>query len=492
MKKRVVIFALLTLMVVIIITTIRCSSSKQTSASLGDSVITPVNLPSVVPGFSFPQDSATVYSWLQPKYDSTSVYKHAWGIWAGLTSATNQTYKGDSLLVYQTWLGIGEIQTIVKNGQTSELSLTRKTTRSPLTVPHQNEHAIKFAKKLSLTISEAIDGIDPQVWVTTSYNPQAAAHVVNGSLIKQSVLNKFVVNGGIGTIPQFTDTALTVKPVYYVGHKGDKFIRIPAWPGPPKTPRGFGPSSWNNYVYADVSNSQTPNKPLVPVTGTEIDKTKIAAATCNLSDFIYFKLDTVAAAYINQQQGPVQGVTAQTGDIALLVAMHVTTKEIHNWTWQTFYWAPNPATPFSPSSKLAASIGAGLKGSLHGAASHYALSTAYAMVTPNQPITGGSNDSSKVSAMIGYNPYLEAGFKPATFGFANTMNSKFKFGIQTNCMSCHSLATMNPNAPYSTDQYISMNNQIFVNTVQLDFAWSMQAAIINDTAQVSGVTPKKK
>ena len=188
MKKRVVIITLVILAIVIVITTIRCSSNKSVSGKLADSVITPVNLPSVVPGFTFPQDSATVYSWLQPNYDSTKVYNHAWGVWAGLTSPSGQTYQGDSLLVYQTWLGIGEIQTIVKNGSSSQLSLTRKTTRPLLTVPNQTKHALEAGKRKALT---ALDGLDPQIWVATSYNPQAAAHVINGSLIKQSVLNKF-------------------------------------------------------------------------------------------------------------------------------------------------------------------------------------------------------------------------------------------------------------------------------------------------------------
>jgi hypothetical protein len=484
MKKRVVIFTLLTLMAVIIITTIRCSSSKQTGAKLADSVITPVNLPVIVPGFNFPQDSATVYKWISPTYDSTSVYNHAWGIWAGLTAESGQTYQGDSLLVYQTWLGIGEIQSIVQNGPTSQLSLTKKTSRTLLTVPNQIKHAKAAGKLRGL---KALDDTVPGFWVAVSYNPQAAAHVVNNQLLKQSVLNKYVVNGGIGSVPPFPDTAITTKPVYYVGHKGDQLIRIPAWPGQPTVPQAFGESSWNSYVYADVHNLQKPGRKLVPVTSSNPTPAQILAATCNLNDFINFKMDTVMAAYINQQQGPVQGVTAATGDIAILVAMHVTSREIHNWAWQTYYWAPNPDTPFLPSSNLAAKL---RPKQLHGAASHYAVVTAYAEVLPNQPINGGTNTG--VTPVIGYNPYLEATFGPATFAFPNVMNSKFQYGIQTNCMSCHALATMSPAAPYSTDQYISMNNPIFTNTVQLDFSWSMQAAIIPDVPPATGSTAKTK
>jgi hypothetical protein len=63
----------------------------------------------------------------------------------------------------------------------------------------------------------------------------------------------------------------------------------------------------------------------------------------------------------------------------------------------------------------------------------------------------------------------------------NKLDSKLKYGIQTNCMTCHSFATASGVLPYSTDQYVNMKDTIFKNQVQLDFAWSIQAAIINDT-----------
>jgi hypothetical protein len=475
MRKPLVILTLIAWLAIVVIIS-RCSGNHGSGAkSYADTVITPVELPSVVPGFKFPEDTATIYSWITPKYDSTKVYNHAWGLWAGLTASSGETYQGDSLLVYQTWLGIGEIQTIIKNGVTDENSLKVKNRRTLLSLPNQVKDAQKFEKRLHLlkvksdTISEA--------WTSVSYDPAAAAHVVKNQLLKQSVLNKYVINNGIGAIPAFPTNAITVKPVYFVGHKRDKLMRIDVWHGLPPSPIGFPPSAWHSYVYADPKNSQTPNKPLVPVTVQNPTKSQIAAATCNLSDFINFKLDTVTAAYINQQQGPVQGVTAQTGDVAILVAMHVTTREIHNWTWQTFYWAPNPAVPFAPSSNLAATL---RPAQLKGAAGHYAAVSAYTEVLPNQPIIGGTNKG--VTPVIGFNPYLEALFDSGDFSTPNQLNPKYQYGIQTNCMSCHALATVSQSVGYSTDQYISMNDTIYKNTVQLDFAWSIQSAIIPDTA----------
>jgi hypothetical protein len=457
---------------------IRCTNNPTTQVTKNDSVIVPVPLPEKVRGFHFPEDSNKIYSWLTP-YDSTDVYKHAWGVWAGLTAESGQTYQGDKLLVYQTWLGIADLQTLVQNNDTLT---SAKKGRTLLTFPNQIKHANELQRK-ALTASAHIEssGIDTNAaggnnfWVSVAYDPNAAKHVVNNQLLKQSVINKYYQKDGNGSIPAFPSNAITVKPVYFVGRKTDSLIRVNTWPGPPSPAKGFGPGAWKTYVYADVQNKQPRNKKLVPVTGENPSTAQIQAATCNLDEFIHFSIDAAMAAYITKQDSAVQGFSAHAGDLALLVAMHVTTKEISNWTWQTFFWSYDAANPFSPSSAKAAAL---RPSELSNAAAHYALSTAYTMVTPNQPIQGGTNKSA--SAMIGYNPYLEAGFPPNTFVFANELNKDFRYGIQTNCMSCHIFATSASAITYSTDQYIGLDNKFFKNKVQVDFAWSIQAAIIPD------------
>jgi hypothetical protein len=307
------------------------------------------------------------------------------------------------------------------------------------------------------------------------------------SLLKQSVQNSYLKKGAIGTIPPFPSNAVNIKPVYYIGKQKDSLIRIPAWHGEPSPPSAYDPSVWNTYVYADVHNHQPKNKPLVPSSGTNPGKAQMDAATCNINDFIYYRIDSLTAAYLNQQQGG--GFAA--GDVAVLVAMHVTTREISNWTWQTFYWAPNPQKPDLPSDTLAAGL---RPKELSNAAAHYALATAYAEVMPNQPVTGGKPGD---AAVIGYNPYLEAGFGPSTFAaYPNTWKPEFKYGIQTNCMSCHALASpqniftvTDPKTKqldtldvYCTDQYIDMGGPKWINKVQLDFAWSLRDNVIPDSA----------
>ena len=478
-SKKAVVFA--SLFLLIILFNSQCTNNNQdtgSTAHLPDTgSITPVPLPVVVPGFSFPEDSNIIYSWLSP-YDSAKVYGHAWGIWAGLTAGTSQAYQGDSLLVYQTWLGIGEIQTLIGGDPQADLRAVKKRGRSPLAIPNQFKDAISFRKKSLLKGSidtNAGSAFGTNFWVAVSYDPSSANYAISNSILKLSVLDKYAVAGGIGNIPAFPQQSINIKPVYFVGHRKDSLIRVDAWPGPPDTAQAFPPQNWNRYVYADVSNSQPTGKIVVPARGSNPSPEAIKAATCNLSDFIYYHIDAAMAHYLNEQQSPVQGDTARAGDLALLVAMHVTTKEINNWTWQTYYWAPDPENPHAPSSKLAVRL---RPAQLQGAAAHYALSTAYVEVLPNQPLNGGTNRG--VSTMIGYNPYLEAGFGPADLNFPNALNPSYKFGIQTNCMSCHTLATIDGQTGYSADQYISNSDTVFKNRVRLDFAWSIQQAIIKD------------
>ncbi|MBS1511884.1 MAG: hypothetical protein JST86_13640 [Bacteroidetes bacterium] len=490
------------LLAVCIIVAVQCNDNdqskttdnKNTDAKSG--IITPKALPVTVPGFHFPEDSNAIYSWMNNKqfpnnYDSASVYAHAWGVWAGLTASSGEVYQGDTLRIFETWLGISEIQDLINAGNTQGGCTATKTQRTMLERPKQFGHGPTGILKHALMAKRYNDTIDvnPGFWVTVSYDPDAACYATTNSILKQSVINKYAVENGVGNIPAFPQKAITIKPTYLVGSATDSLIQIPAWSGPKDT--AYAANLWPTVVYADVKNRQAPNKQLVPAAANDHDPAHIAAATCNLSDFINFKVDAKMAAYMNQEDST-QGLSGQgkavAGQIAILVAMHVTTKEISNWTWQTYYWTPDPMHPDKPSSDLAASImPAALKGTVAG---HYAVVSSYAMVIPNQPLTGGTNKG--VTPIYGYNPYLESGFDTSFAGgnlvFPNKLNPKFYFGDQTNCMSCHTLATPTSlttrsgvsNDLYTTVQYISNTDPYFVNKIRLDFAWSIQAATIND------------
>jgi hypothetical protein len=417
--------------------------------------------------FNFPEDSNKIYTWLENQ-DTTSIVSHAWGIWAGLTEPTKQKYNGQPLLVFETWMGVQELAAMSAQGQVS--SDVEKTNRTQLSIPKQFVHGRLFAGQKVDTNFTVLE--------TVSYDPSAAHFATSNRLFNQSVLNGYTVKNGIGAVPEFPNTSITTKPTYYAGVPSKNgLIRVPVWVSP-NPAKAFKYTEWQQWVYADVNNNQEPNKKLVPVTTSNPTQEQIKAATCNVNDFINYKIDRVGADYLNSHQdvGTTPSRQFIEGDYVLLVAMHVTTKEFKNWTWQTYFWCPDPSNPPSPSSKFEAGL---RPKELKGAASHYAVSTAYAMVWPNQPVTGGSDDNAR--PILAFNPYLEGGFGPKVFSLPNKFRPDFVYGMQTNCMSCHALSTMTGKNGYSTNQYIDMmDTSLFKNDVKLDFTWSIQGNINSD------------
>lgn len=488
-----------------IISAANCTKKKKdpgTGGTTGASTVKPVPLPSVVPGFKFPEDSSVINGWINnskfapTNYDSASVYKHAWGIWAGLTTITDETYAGDKLRVYETWLGLNDIRDLIIDSSIKggcDVKTPRKAGRVPLTRPSQFGHALKFAKVSKQQVGNflafsATRKATPlfqnpvNQWVTVSYDPAAACFATNNQIFRTSVINKYYNAGGLGAIPVFPNNSLTIKPTYLIYDTSTNLFRMPVWTTTSASPANanfFGAA--NSYVFIDRKNTQPAGKVAVPVDSTASDPAKIAAATINLSEFINIKVDASMATFMNQQDS-IQGMNvasggqAVPGQIAVLVGMHVTTKEISNWTWQSYFWTPNRDNPGDPSSPLAASL---RPKEITGAAANYACVAAYVMLTPYNAPNNTAN-----GAMFGYNPYLEGGFGPGVFTFKNTYNASYQYGVQSNCMSCHALAiadTTTNVGRYTTDQTINLQDTLyFGRQVSLDFAWSIQTALIYD------------
>ena len=190
---------------------------------------------------------------------------------------------------------------------------------------------------------------------------------------------------------------------------------------------------------------------------------------------INYRLSAVDATALNADK---PGTGASAGDIAILVAMHVAGREIARWTWQTFWWTPDPDSPPAPSSPAIASQ---RPNQLRGAARSYAMAQTYTLQTPDQPYVGGENSGAAVYA---YNPWIEARFAPADLPDSlpgldpNGLPATNNHGVQTNCMSCHAQANYNPNrrvtAPrFAGARYVDLADPQFVGTLQVDFLWSI-------------------
>lgn len=322
---------------------------------------------------------------------------------------------------------------------------------------------------------------DTNIFVSVTWSPSAAEHALTNKLLLVSTLNK-LIKDGYKEIPNFPYPAITTKPVYKIISKNllkNGLYAFPVWPGPPSTPQAFDEQIWNACVYVSLTNKGKGNG--------KIDygcKGPTPETTYNLSDFIYNTVTKQDSAYLTNELGL---SNVNTGDYIILVAMHVGTREMKRWTWQTFWWEADPNKPFSPSSNA---IAKAKPAQLKGAPRHYSMAVAYQMLQPAQPLTGGVN---KGTPLFAYNPYLEAGFDPYVFQIFRPITTptgilKTEYGIQTNCMTCHMLSQFNPannyisnpglaQTPYAADAYLDLDDPVFNGVLKMDFAWSIIGSV---------------
>lgn len=457
-------------------------------------------------GQEYPTPAATINKWVKNSIvinnleANEDIITHGWDLWDALTTYTKQKNNDQTLRRFETWYTPADIQSAMRsqtlNSDYKLEDLDRFHT-GHLEVPHQNSHGVNVES------SDVIGFV--------KCDPSSANHIFQNELYYFEALKAMIVKGEIANIPAFPASSVLIKPVFYpltkVDTLGSDKYSLPSWPGyTGQVPmssviaKGFGPGSWNNDIKITTTEATNADKKVF-----------------SINDFIHFKLNKEQAANI---VNVIDGGKAKEGDYAVLVAMHVNTRENRRWTWQTFWWSENATSPQSPSSSLIASLQP--KG-LEKAAQHYAMAAAYSMVNPSQPNTGGSNAQTKTEpvkeSIYAYNPYLEAGFGAATFDVAPTnanntggndtirkyypegyqnvgavrISDKVyeggklnRVGIESNCMSCHSQARMYNVSTlaesyqyYLTDQYVDLDAPYFNSSVVLDFAWSIQGNLIS-------------
>lgn len=438
-----------------------------------------------IPGYHFPEPENTVLGWVnnQPA-QSPEIYLHGWGLWASLTAPSGMPAYGEANApVYLTWLTKADLQ-------------KASTPKGPLLLATAAEKRGLALEETTQLLKFGIHSIGPKIQLkarpgaitpdtgtleTVAYDPEAASHILDAKLFQLATIQALYTAKQPET-PAFDPKAVAVKPVYKVVRKTElyqgRYYVIPAWPGTPPevTPaiekNGYPETSWPGCLYVDTTNSGGTS-----ASGTDPNCSgPTPATTYGLGDFVALPITKENVQQFQVANGVKKLVP---GDMLLLVAMHVSSREITAWTWQTYFWTPNPKAPPLPSSTAIASTA---PSQLTGAAAHYAETFAYDMVDPNQPVSGGTSTGLPV---IGFNPYLEAGFPKSVFGLLRPITDPKTgkswigtVGIQTNCMTCHSLAavtfaaTSNPTA-YGTDFYIGRTDSYFTNMVQTDFLWSI-------------------
>ena len=119
-----------------------------------------------------------------------------------------------------------------------------------------------------------------------------------------------------------------------------------------------------------------------------------AADSVNLTQFGSLNGDDLGFGSDTTPNGVL--AAARPGNIGLMMAMHVTGKEIANGTWQSYWWSPNQND----------SLGTDRPATIKAPWNNYVMTTAYSMLTTaNQP-------------NVAFNPYLETSLAGNTGGDA--------------------------------------------------------------------------
>ncbi|SDO64892.1 hypothetical protein [Afipia sp. GAS231] len=423
--------------------------------------------PIKLPSSQFPTPSSVLDAAVAAG-DTNTLRQHAWTLWSGLTADSTQSFQGKVLPIWETWLSEQEafappVQ-IASAGQRPRILL-------PLTRPRQFEHGA------ARTVRPMAAGPNPSPAVTllagVKMNPDAVSFLrqphetpaASGQTYSYTSKSDFIrlndafsqANTSVADrkIIDFPAAATNLKIVFLTVH-ATGLTPIPVWAGVNESsiPDGPTPDTWKNCVAVDPTNSRT------GTASVTCNALQIQAPIVPINSFYWVQLDAAQADEINKLSNLTGAAALAAGDYQVLVAMHVTTKEIANWTWATFYWEngqdPPNASPGSLSDMPDANH-------VKGPYRNYAMCVSDAAVTPSTDRSG--------KPIVCFNPYLETAQAD---------------GIDSNCMSCHASARMpiSSTAPnlypltYLPNGWFDLSDQsIFGGLTKTDFVWAIQNSV---------------
>lgn len=453
------------------------------------------------------QDKSVIEGWIQAG-SIDAMRDHAWALWAGMTQDSGQSFNNTALPIWDTWYSGHDIYDI---GPAAADANVRGT-------PHDLQGLRQLNEDFNAVPADEHQG----VLGFNKFTQEAADHIWSNGYWLTTTLDTLLSQCDPNAAPQacaiqpFPSAAIATKPTFMLVAQNAITV-IPVWAGvfPEQTTtwqlgyRTTSPNSgtWLQCVAIDQTGTHQPGD-IIPAT---CNGQSLQARVVSLGDFYHFSVDQAevdqfnalvkaqspfAQPFIGTAQladGTTHPITAN--DSLILVGMHVTTREIDEWTWQTFWWSPapddsNPAI-WPPNADSTEQVladgemytnypgsGSDRPDSIPAPWSNYVMCTNYNFVNPPQPLVGGTD--SGVLPEICFNPYLETAFSAQGVPSASPGG-----GINTNCMTCHGQATWagtgKPSLPYVSANYVSRDDPRFQGYLQLDFAWNVTSAHITPT-----------
>jgi hypothetical protein len=451
----------------------------------GDSsgAIIPTPIPS---GYDFPGERAVIQEWAD-SWKTEQITAKAWNLWGGMSAGSGQMAGGAELPVWETWCGQEDV---FQTKTCGTLLRPNRPFRNAVQLTHfsgapkESDARLvsfnKFNPSMSAYLAMPHEGPGP-LGKLYDYTQQSSLAELNQSWPANTPIAQRKVQETPYIPPSAgkdATAAMELKPVMFLV-KQSGLTPVPLWQGiqDAKTVKGQSdcssgpntnchpdPSLWYTCVLVDPSATGGPDTLPTKATPEQIAQAQKTSFSCKPDQYLYAPLSTLYSLQLNAEEAqdfnnvqPIGGMTASANDYAVLTAMHVSTKEIVNWTWQTFWWQPGADAPGKfPGSKD------GMTDKVTGAWRNYAMCTAY-----NQTQGKDSKDMA-----VCFNPYLET-------------SSGIPDGVQSNCMSCHGTATVGsdigPNGissvSYPADYTAPIdfdNDPRFSGFTRTDFAWSIQ------------------
>jgi len=246
------------------------------------------------------------------------------------------------------------------------------------------------------------------------FNAPAYRHIRAQGLFRRATLDRINAGFAAGTrleqrrIVPFPRDALAIKTVWTVVH-AERVTPVSVWDGA----GAAEPAAWPRTVM-------------------------VGPGAVPLSRFYHLPIAAADLAAVRAIDP-----TARAGDYAVLLAIHLTTRETPDWIWATWWWHDRPdAGPFAAQRPAA----------LQGAWRNYLMDVAYSAETPRE--ADGSPNAV-------FNPYLET--SPG--------------GHASNCMACHQGAVWTAGGPAPflpvTRGARRSDDPLFRTGTRLDFMWSI-------------------
>lgn len=427
------------------------------------------------PSGSYPARAEVVQRWID-RLDDRRIRAHAWDVWHAITRPVPAP-RGEP--VWQTWYSGHELFEVGPAARQQRREVL------PFETARQVHHA--HGTPIPRTPAEqptSFNRFSPSVAHTIwdrQLNDSAVLDRINAEFDRRGTpVREREVQTSRGRVDP---GSIVLKPVFQFIDGGVP-TAVPVWTGisPAATTNLNNPSAetWRRCVVVDPTGALRPGSQVSlpcnaeparpwPVVGLDqfyaIRLTEAQAR--DFSAFAEASGDDIGAG--NRTDIASLKANVKAGNVALLMAMHVTTKEIADWTWQTFWWGADPGDAF---------YGADRPKRIGRPWSRYNMTAAYYMTAPARDPAG--------EPWIAFNPYLETNLVGTVPGPGGT--SIAWTGVHSNCMSCHRMAAWKAAAKPQPGQWGDSpayqpaglidpaDATLFGGYTKLDFLWSLTRA----------------